>query len=85
MRTFAIGALTVVFEALDGRRGFGQLSASVAPELLDRLTVLRRLGVRPHARELPVATGTATLRRVHVQMSGDGSARKAACCSVIST
>ncbi len=75
MRTFAIGALTVVFEALDGRRGFGQLSASVAPELLDRLTVLRRLGVRPHARELPVATGTATLRRVHVQMSGDGSAR----------
>ncbi|HMS74083.1 Rv3235 family protein [Gordonia sp. (in: high G+C Gram-positive bacteria)] len=76
VRRFAVGALTVLFEALDGRRGFGQLSTSVSPELTDRFRVLRQLGVRPHARDLaPAAAGSATLRRVHVQMSGEATAR----------
>lgn len=76
VRRFAVGALTVLFEALDGRRGFGQLSTSVAPDLADRFSLLRQLGMRPHARDLtPAAVGSAALRRVHVQMSGDGTAR----------
>ena len=83
VRRFAVGALTVLFEALDGRRGFGQLSTSVAPELADRFSMLRQLGVRPHARDLtPGATGrtaagggSAALRRVHVQMGAGGVAR----------
>lgn len=83
VRRFAVGALTVLFEALDGRRGFGQLSTSVAPELADRFSMLRQLGVRPHARDLAsVATGrpaagrgSAALRRVHVQMGAGGVAR----------
>ena len=47
----------------------------MSPELTDRFRVLRQLGVRPHAGSHRRPQVLATLRRVHVQMSGEATAR----------
>ncbi|GAC66728.1 Rv3235 family protein [Gordonia soli] len=65
-RRFAMRAVTLIGEALDHRRGVGQLDSVLAPALRDQLGLMVRTGsTRP-----PGADSASTVRRVHIQMCG---------------
>ncbi|WAC56402.1 Rv3235 family protein [Gordonia sp. SL306] len=82
-RRFAVGTVTLVLEVLDRRRGVNQLDGVVTQQLLAELTALARVHgpVRPSSGALPqVVENAATLRRVHVQMRGPGTAEVFGSC-----